>query len=144
MKHSMRRQLMALLAGMILFALVLIGIVNYCFLGTFYTSMKEKSLLKTYDMLNAYMLSEAASGTEDAEDAEDAEEAEEADGEAPYGEKRHGGRDTEEEVFSYEIHIRFPQALHRTDVLPVAFERVSVHSGSRRQHFRNDVFAEIV
>ena len=104
MKHSMRRQLMALLAGMILFALVLIGIVNYCFLGTFYTSMKEKSLLKTYDMLNAYMLSEAASGTEDAEDAEDAEEAEEADGEAPYGEKRHGGRDTEEEVFSYEIH----------------------------------------
>ena len=104
MKHSMRRQLMALLAGMILFALVLIGIVNYCFLGTFYTSMKEKSLLKTYDMLNAYMLSEAASGTEDAEDAEDAEEAEEADGEAPYVEKRHGGRDTEEEVFSYEIH----------------------------------------
>ena len=47
-------------------------------------------------------------------------------------------------VLAEEIHIRFPQRLNRSDVLPVAREGIRHHLLTRRQHCGNDVLAEVV
>ena len=73
MKHSMRKQLVILLVGMVCFALLLIGVINYFFLGSFYTKYKTRQLMTMYEAINAAetesMLSGSESSSSEAESA---------------------------------------------------------------------------
>ena len=46
--------------------------------------------------------------------------------------------------FAQKVHVRFPQTLDRSDVLPVSLERIGDHLFARVQHGGNDVLAEVV
>ncbi|MDD3338889.1 MAG: HAMP domain-containing sensor histidine kinase [Lachnospiraceae bacterium] len=52
MKHSIQKQLIGAFVGMMVLALTIIGVVNYCFLQPYYTAHKEKKIMEAYDTIN--------------------------------------------------------------------------------------------
>ncbi len=68
-QRSLRTSLVLLTVGMIVFALLLIGVINHYFLGSFYQSFKQRQLMSTYELINTTDLT-----SEDDETDEDSDE----------------------------------------------------------------------
>ena len=52
MKHSVRRQMIAIFIGLFAFVLGAVMIINNSFLGSYYLSHKSEELIRTYNQVN--------------------------------------------------------------------------------------------
>ena len=50
----------------------------------------------------------------------------------------------EKRLFAKQLHVRFPKACDRSDVLPIAREAVCIHRATVRKHLRNDVLTKVL
>lgn len=58
-KHSLRTALVMMTVGIIVLALLVIGVINVYFLGSFYQSIKQRQLMSTYQFINTTDLTSA-------------------------------------------------------------------------------------
>lgn len=52
MKHTIKAQLVMVFIGLMALALLLIGVINYCFLGKYYTFHKKQMIVAAYEDIN--------------------------------------------------------------------------------------------
>ena len=101
MKKSIRRRVAIAFTGLMIAALLAVGVINLVFSDDFYLREKQQKLKKSWEMFNQEVVFDESAGEDgDEDDADDADDAENADGTEEDGTGRHPHHD---EIFAEEF-----------------------------------------